>query len=539
MKRFLKMWATLALAIVLVWGASYFAPVASAAGKPERISVAYCADCVQFHFQDKDGKADGLIIDMWRLWSERTGIAVDFKAATWEETLRMVGDGRADAHAGLFFNEERAKFLEYGTSLTKTDTQFFVHKDLPGIEKVEDLTAYKVGVLSGDYVEGFLKKKLPPENIVGFESYEAMMEALREGRLQVFAADTPTGVFHLQKAGLGYVFEAPASKPLYTQKWFVAATKGNTELIKIINAGMALVSESERREIRSKWVAVSYKSGIDIMLALQIGGAGAVIVIFIVLWNRRLSREVKQRKQAEAALSRAREAAEAAEAHLMNAIENISEGFALFDADKRIMLCNSMYRDIYGYDDEDTAPGTTHAQLTQLDIERGFLAKELGGEETVRRRAEIYGETQETFDVPLADGRWVQIRDRPTSDGGTVSIHTDITKLKQAEEALRASERRLRGAVDSLQGGFELYDAEDRLVLVNDQYAQINPSITEILERGGTFEDVLRANVAQGMIAEAVGREEEFLRERLARHRNPSAEPIVRNHTDGRSYCRR
>ena len=114
---------------------------------------------MQFHFQDKDGKADGLIIDMWRLWSKRTGIAIDFKAATWEETLKMVGEGRADAHAGLFFNEERAMFLEYGSSLTETDTQFFVHKDLPGIEAVEDLIAYKVGVLSGDYVEDFPLRK--------------------------------------------------------------------------------------------------------------------------------------------------------------------------------------------------------------------------------------------------------------------------------------------------------------------------------------------------------------------------------------------
>ncbi len=236
---------------------------AAESGKPDRISIAYCVDCVQFHFQDKDGNAAGLIIDMWRLWSKRTGIAIDFKAATWEETLKMVGEGRADAHAGLFFNEERAKFLEYGTSLTKTDTQFFVHKSLPGIEKMENLTAYKVGVLSGDYVEGFLKKKLPPENIVGFESYEAIMEALRDGKLQVFAADTPTGVFHLQKAGLGYVFEAPASKPLYTQKWFVAATKGNVDLIKVINAGMALVSNEERREIERRWASISDPGSLD------------------------------------------------------------------------------------------------------------------------------------------------------------------------------------------------------------------------------------------------------------------------------------
>ncbi|MBT7759131.1 MAG: transporter substrate-binding domain-containing protein, partial [Rhodospirillaceae bacterium] len=122
---------------------------------------------MQFHFRNKDGQADGLIIDIWRLWSERTGIAVDFKAASWAETLAMVGDGTADAHAGLFFNDERDKYLEYGTSLTETDTHFFVHKDLPGIVGVEDLAAYKVGVLSGDFVEGFLRKKLPPENIVG------------------------------------------------------------------------------------------------------------------------------------------------------------------------------------------------------------------------------------------------------------------------------------------------------------------------------------------------------------------------------------
>jgi signal transduction histidine kinase/ABC-type amino acid transport substrate-binding protein/CheY-like chemotaxis protein/HPt (histidine-containing phosphotransfer) domain-containing protein len=237
--------------------------VAAESDKPDRISVAYCTDCVQFHFQNKNGEAAGLIIDMWRIWSERTRIAIDFKPATWEETLRMVGDGRADVHAGLFFNDERAKFLEYGTSLTKTDTKFFVHKDLPGIENVEDLTAYKVGVLSGDYVEGFLKNELPSENIVGFKNYEAIMEALREGSLQVFAADTPTGIFHLQKAGLGYVFEAPTSKPLYTQKWFAAAAKGNTELIKHINAGMALISKAERTDIERRWASISDPNVLD------------------------------------------------------------------------------------------------------------------------------------------------------------------------------------------------------------------------------------------------------------------------------------
>jgi ABC-type amino acid transport substrate-binding protein len=256
MKLFLNLCATLAFAVVMAWGAISFSPAASAAGKPERISVAYCIDCAQFHFQDTDGEANGLIIELWRLWSERTGIAIDFKAATWDETLRMVGDGRADAHAGLFFNEERARFLEYGGFLTDAETRYFTHKDLSGVETLGGLSAHRVGVLTGDFVEGYLKDRLPPTNIASFKSYEAIMRALDMGKLQVFAADTLTAIFHLQKAGLSLVFDAPGSKPLYRQKWFVAATKGDTELIKIIDAGMSLISKSERREIEQRWSSI-------------------------------------------------------------------------------------------------------------------------------------------------------------------------------------------------------------------------------------------------------------------------------------------
>ncbi len=167
--------------------------------KPDRITVAYCADCVQFHFQDKDGKAAGLIIDMWQLWSERTGIAIDFEPATWEQTLKLVGEGRADVHAGLFYNDERAEYLEYGASLTETTTQFFAHKDLPGIVNVEGLKAYKVGVLSGDFVEGYLKKILPAENIVGFESYEAIMGSLHEGMLEATLENMDQGISMVDK----------------------------------------------------------------------------------------------------------------------------------------------------------------------------------------------------------------------------------------------------------------------------------------------------------------------------------------------------
>ena len=139
---------------------------------------------------------------------------------------------------------------------------------------------------------------------------------------------------------------------------------------------------------------------------------------------------IAERKRAEEARARA-------EARLKDAIENVSEGFSIYDADGRLMLCNSKYMEIYGYSEEDVKPGIQVSTLIELDIERGIVSAEDEGVETARRRAKNLGESTETFDVALADGRWIQIRDGRTSDGGTVSIHADITDRKRTEELQR------------------------------------------------------------------------------------------------------
>ena len=243
------------VAALVLWAPA--APIA--AGRSEPISVAYCIDCVPFQFQGEDGKPAGLIIDIWRLWSEKSGIEIDFRPGLWDETLSMVINGEVEAHAGLFYSEQRAPYLEYGRYLTTTDTNAFLQKGLAPIDQVEDLAAYKVGVLAFDFVEKFLEERLPKDSVIVFESYDAIMNALRDGRLRVFAADTPTGIYHLQRAGLGFDFEYSGNKPLYTTDWQIAAAKGNTGLIQIINQGLAQITRAERREIERRWIAIEAK----------------------------------------------------------------------------------------------------------------------------------------------------------------------------------------------------------------------------------------------------------------------------------------
>jgi len=107
-------------------------------------------------------------------------------------------------------------------------------------------------------------------------------------------------------------------------------------------------------------------------------------------------------------------------------------------------------------------------------------------------------------------------------------VHYDVSEVRQVQEALRQSESRLEEAPQSLQQAFALYDADDRLIAFNDEYERLRPSAQEILDKGGSFEDLIRKNVEQEMIPEAYGHEEEFIKQRVKEHLNPKGTIIPR-----------
>ncbi|NQV83865.1 MAG: PAS domain S-box protein [Rhodospirillales bacterium] len=117
----------------------------------------------------------------------------------------------------------------------------------------------------------------------------------------------------------------------------------------------------------------------------------------------------------------------------------------------------------------------------------------------------------------------------PVAVRGTIQ---DSTEQKRADEALRISEARFCGAVESLQESFALYDADDRLVLYNDEFLRLHGDIQDLIKPGMTFEELARANVKRGNIPDIKGREEEFIQKRIAEHLNPK-EIVIRELSDG------
>jgi len=143
---------------------------------------------------------------------------------------------------------------------------------------------------------------------------------------------------------------------------------------------------------------------------------------------------------------RATVAARLAEQRLNDAIESTAEAFALWDARDRLVVCNSRYRELHAKVGLPIEPGLSFAELVEASVAFGLYILDRTPEEWIRQRMERHGRPAGTFEQQHADGRWMLVSERRTSEGGVVGIRTDITALKQKESELESLVRKLDAA---------------------------------------------------------------------------------------------
>jgi two-component system cell cycle sensor histidine kinase PleC len=132
-----------------------------------------------------------------------------------------------------------------------------------------------------------------------------------------------------------------------------------------------------------------------------------------------------------------------ADIRLRDALENVSEAFVLWDAENRLVMCNSKFQHFHSLSNDVTLPGSHYATV-MAEAAAPLIQSETDIDPCPRAGAK-------TYEARLADGRWLQINERRTKDGGYVSVGTDITALKHHEEQLMDSERRLMATVADLR----------------------------------------------------------------------------------------
>lgn len=132
-----------------------------------------------------------------------------------------------------------------------------------------------------------------------------------------------------------------------------------------------------------------------------------------------------------------------ADLRLRDAIETIPEAFVLWDAEDRLVLCNSHFQRLHKLPDSAVTPGTSYETVI-----------EVGSMPEVRTRLQetsAQAPGARTFEAQIEDGSWLHISERRTKDGGYVSVGTDITRIKEHEQKLVDNDLRLRASVIDLK----------------------------------------------------------------------------------------
>lgn len=209
---------------------------------------------------------------------------------------------------------------------------------------------------------------------------------------------------------------------------------------------------------------------------------------------------------------------------LLNALDCLRVGVAVFDPADVLVYCNEHYRYVYrSFASVDELIGLKFAEIVRLKAENGDVAgKQVIDDREAWIEARLghhRGARGQCFEQQLSDGSWVEIKERPTSDGGVIGLWTDVTERK-------ITEARLAAAIESAGDGFAVWDQADRLVLYNDRFAQLHVSAEQRLRPGDRFAEVLRRTAESGGIRLDTD-PDAWVAEQLARRRDPVSETVV------------
>ena len=162
--------------------------------------------------------------------------------------------------------------------------------------------------------------------------------------------------------------------------------------------------------------------------------------------------DITELRRQRAVAEQAQAVAEAATQRLSDAIEALPDGFALYDADDRLVVCNSRYLELYGKSAPSMKPGARFEDVLRYGLANGQYPQATGvQEEWLAARLSRHLNPGPPEIQQLPGNRWLRIDERRTRDHGIAGVRTDITELVRREQELIDLNNRLDAANTKLE----------------------------------------------------------------------------------------
>jgi diguanylate cyclase (GGDEF)-like protein len=204
--------------------------------------------------------------------------------------------------------------------------------------------------------------------------------------------------------------------------------------------------------------------------SIAVGTLLAMICSFFLL--SAVANQVRLLRASEVSLAAKSGELEVAKAQTDAAVNNITQGISMFDAAQRLVVCNKRYLELYGLSPDVVKPGCTFQEILEFRKSQGSYSKDPGAY-VAESSAQVRRGKRFVHTATLPDGRIIAVAANPTSDGGWVATHEDITERHRAEALIAHMARHdgLTGLLNRVEFEQKLSEALNRLSRHGESFA--------------------------------------------------------------------
>lgn len=433
----------------------------------------------QYVWNQETGKPGGFAIDIVDLVAEKSKLEIEYKVYdTWPDLNEAGESGEIDMIANMGFSESRLSDYLFSNPYDTFKVQLFVRSSSTNIAGLNDLNDRKVGVVARNIgVE--LVDRLQVGIVRSFDHVELAFLALLAGTVD--AVIYPDVVFNKIAAQSGLQSRIKTvGEPLIEVKRSIAVVKGKTDLyVKVNRTLKKILNSNDYQEIYGKWYQTpepfwnSRRVGIVMGLVLGITVIGLLLWRFFSLWklNKVLEKTIEEKQHTQDALRES-------ESNFRQLAETIHEVFWIVSADwKKVEYISPAYEEIWGLSCQSLYDNPISCMDAVLEEDRTEINKLINQRKNEDYTIVVFPE----FRVRRPDGeiRWILARGFPVRDEKeniyrVVGIAEDITRQKEAAEALQVREEQVRLLLEHT--GEAIYGVD-----LNGHCTFANPSCVRIL----------------------------------------------------------
>lgn len=281
--------------------------------KKQPITYVYDPDWAPFEWKNDIDMHTGISADILNIIRNKTGINfIPVNTETWAESVKLVKSSKADMFSAITQNSDREKYLNF----TSKDiysypavlvTQFDDKTVYLDIKK--DFINKRIGIVKSSGLGNYIKERYPELDYTELPSTLEGFLALRKNKIDLFAINTVTAKYFIEKKGFHDL--KIAIKLDYTYHLKIATNKNlPTEVISILDKSLNSIREDQLNDIFNKWTEISIEKRTDWKLVAQIISVFLFTLLFFI-WNTRrlnlmvdhktkdLKTEIEERKQIE------------------------------------------------------------------------------------------------------------------------------------------------------------------------------------------------------------------------------------------------